>query len=358
MKEKSIVTLIFLFISLTIFASCDMPQKETENFTGDCEVSQNSHESVKNETEEVAFSCYLDSDFLTTTIDNLEIQFSRYYEYESLNVNLSFEYFVINNQNEEIQIQFDDIRVVRELSGISYEHKIPVGAEIEAGLKERINLNFEIPTSIHEDNYYLEFSLNGKILRYYLYYTPDELLEIHTVSFVIDGTIVHEEQVLHGKSIPHYEWYSKDHQYYCVSWSTPHVDEDKDYTYPISQVKADLTLEGKKNHMLQFMSLSSDKYAFAQDLNDDSFIPSDKTIVIPDEYNGKPIRISNFFFDSDLKDVEIVYIPNTDKIYLQYFSKTKIHTIHFAGSEDEWLALGVDLPSTITVHYNSTFVES
>ena len=304
------------------------------------------------------FSCYLDSENKTATIDDIEIYIDDYFEIASLNYELHFNLIALNNQNKNAQIRFDSVHVVRESTGFSYQCEFPARIDIKAGLKANMVVQFEIPNSVKKEKYYLELNLNGSLMRFYLYSTPDELLESHTITYLIDGKVVHEEQVLHGKSIPEYQWFSEDGLYYCVKWLHEGTEDSKysvdNYKYSYT-VKEDIEIKGVKIDMLQYMSLSSDRYAYATELNKDGVTPPSKTLVVPRTYKGKPVRISNFFFDSGLKDIEIVYIPNTDKIYSQSFIGTKVKEIHFAGSKEEWETFDVDVPSRIKIYYNSTF---
>lgn len=369
MKNKLILSvscLVILTLCMIGFISCDeqgnvetndtVPQSSDE--TGNVHTSDSSSEN--SEAHSPVFSCYLDSDERTANVDNVNVSILSYYEYARLNNDLHITILLHNSLNEINRMEFTDIYVVRESNGSSYKYEAPVSIEINADLNETASLTFEIPTSIQEDRYYLEFMINQSRVRFFLYSTPDELLESHTVTYMMNGAVVHEEQVLHGKALPQFEWFSKNGLYYCVKWSNEDLDafyEDYANRNTPYKVKNDMTLEGEEKDMLEYMSFSSDTYAFVEQLNQDGVVPPNKTLVIPEKYQGKPIRISNFFFDAKLKDIEIVYIPHTDRIYYQTLSKTQIKEIHFAGTEEEWNALDVDVPSRIKVYFNSEFKE-
>ena len=369
MKNKLILSvscLVILALCMIGFTSCDEQDSMDTNDTTSGSLDENENMDTNENSSESSdaqvplFSCYLDSDERTVNVDNVDASIGSCYESERLNHELHITILLHNRLSEISRVKFTDICVIRESNGSSYKYESSVSIEINADLKETALLTFEIPTSIQDDRYYLELKINQSSVRFYLYSTPDELLESHTVTYMINGSVVHEEQLLHGKALPDFEWFSKNGLYYCIKWSNEDLDafyEDYANRNTPYKVKNDMTLEGEEKDMLEYMSFSSDTYAFAEQLNKDGVVPPNKTLVIPEKYKGKPVRISNFFFDSKLKDIEIVYIPNTDRIYYQTLSKTQIKEIHFAGSEEEWNALGVDVPSRIKVYFNSEFKE-
>ena len=77
-----------------------------------------------------------------------------------------------------------------------------------------IDLDFEISK---KDKYSLYCTINGEEFVMHLYPKPDKLKKTYTITYYVDGELVHTARVREDEEIPYYA-YEFDAYRYCQGW--------------------------------------------------------------------------------------------------------------------------------------------
>lgn len=339
--KKIIALCIGCLMFLSVLCGCDISPK---------------NESETNEKERI--SQYIDKKTVIN-VGDVELTFDDIYERVGDNNHLSFDIKIKNPTDLEKEIKIGKVSVVREKNSVSYDAGMSFFGnykfKLESGLTESISFSAVIPTSYKEENYYIDFTVNDTPIRIYLYETPDELRQKLSVSYYVEDVLVYTAYVFEGRSIEPYVWESQDGVYYCNKWTC--IDEDGKYNDDGS-LREDVIFNGRKVSIVNFATTSSDKYTFARGINYDKFIPSSGTLVIPDTFSGKPVRLSGTMLLSLPDEIHTIYLEKIKEIPLSFFNyakNCKVRDIYFAGTAEEWAQYGVEVPTFVTIHYNSTF---
>lgn len=346
--RKKVLFAILLSVGSIFLSGCDIP-----NISNDSSKDITTNNSS---TKEVEKNIELYKDSKSVEIDNnTNITLNSVYASGYGSGNRSFSAYVKlkNVSTSTHTYEISDMKLIKENTNATYTvnsnsflfSKI---LKVEAELEQSIDFNSTIPTDITEDNYKLCFTINKKEIIIHLYETPDSLREDRKVSYYLNNKLVNTSVVKDGRQINEvYTYESYDHLSYCDSWKT------KDNTKLSSRtiVTSDLNVYGSLMENIKFLSFSSDRYAYVDQIN---HVPSDKILVIPRKNSGKEIAISNYAIYN--LDVKKIYIPNTiHAIYSGNFINIANANIYYEGTKEEWESLFSSKSSIVTknVYYNT-----
>lgn len=339
--KKIIALCIGCLMFLSVLCGCDISPKNG---------------AETNEKERI--SQYIDKKAVIN-VEDVEFIFDDIYERVGDNNHLSFDIKIKNSTDLEKEIKIGKVLVVREKNSVSYDAGMSFfenyNFKLKSGLTESISFSAVIPTSYKEEKYYIDFTVNDTPIRIYLYETPDELRQKLSVSYYVDDVLVYTAYVFEGRSIEPYVWESQDGMYYCKKWVC--MDEEGKYNDDGS-LKEDIIFNGRKLSIVDFSTTESDKYTFAWGINDDKYIPSNGTLVIPETFLGKPVRLSGTMLLSLPDDIHTIYIGKIEEFpnaFFDYSSHCEVRDVYFTGTAEEWEQYGVSVPSYVILHYNSSF---
>lgn len=310
---------------------------------------------------------YYDNGQMIIHAGNLEVCFFDIDEEERDNNTVTITLKIKNISTTIQECSISNMRMVRESTNASYTVYNQIfessNFDLESEIIKTVRLISTTPSSFESEKYYFEFELNRNTIRFYLYFFDGTLIYESTeepteeiteyvpktmkIAYKVDGQVIATDERLENEINNRYVWYSEDGLYYCIDWSRKYSGNSS----------FDVILEGAPKSIIKFSTTSSDVYTFARQLNYDDVYPQNGTLVIPTEFEGKPVCISPYFFSISMTiaGVKTVYIGNVKKIYSQNLANTSIKTIYFAGTKEQWDAYGLDVPSKITVIYNTPY---
>ena len=332
----------FNFICLLIMFSLTMVLTS-------CGIENNGNQTNVNPNE---YTLYTDNNIAENDSIKIEVD-SRISGYDNYSLTVT-----VKVTNKEYKTNSYDIKyytLIKESTGATYTvgtmFSIPK-LQIDAELSQSLSLSSTIPTSIKDDQYKMSFEVNEYKITYYLYETPDELRADRKISYNISGAIVHEETIKDKRKLEtKYIYESNDNLYYCDSWYTDSNFKTQFNSYnPITE---DTMLYGKTQSNVSWSTLYSDKYSFIGGVN---HVPSNKILVIPSQYQGKDICLSNYAIYNIT--VDKIYVPKTVRvIYGGNFIRVGNAKIYYEGTEEEWKALFYISLDTVTdnVYYNTKY---
>ena len=336
-KYFNFMYLLIMFSLIMLLTSCGIENK-------------NDAEQAKHNSNE--YTLYTDNNIAENDVIKIEVDSSIY----SLNnFSLTVTVKVTNKEYKTNSYDIKNYTLIKESTGATYTvgtmFSIPK-LQIDAELSQSLSLSSTIPTSIKDDQYKMSFDVNEYKITYYLYETPDELRADRKISFSISGAIVHEETIKDKRKLEtKYVYESKDNLYYCDNWYT-----DSSFinlfnsSNPITE---DTMLYGRNQSNISWSTLYSDKYSFVSGVN---HVPSNKVLVIPSQYLGKDICLSNYAIYNIT--VDKIYVPKTVRvIYGGNFLNVGNAKIYYEGTEEEWKALFYISLDTVTnnVYYNTKY---
>lgn len=323
MKKK------LLFISLLLLTACSNNVDNTF--------------SVYEDFSEVTTKDYLISvnDVRTTTASNNNYYFT---------LNLSIK----NISKDRKVFELKNASLVRESTGATYNIDPGYGytKALDSEIENQYTYTSIIPTSLNE-HYYFSIDLAHIHYKVFLYETPDELREDLTVKYVVNSQTVHEEKVKKGRTLPTtFTYDSADHQTYASTWK----DSSGKYYSKGTVINDNVTLTGVFQNNYEFMSLQSDKYAYIKTMK---HIPLDGKVVIPDNYQTKPICISLGVIYNDLNIYEVYLPASVHSISINNFSGCRnLKTIYYAGTQSQWDLIDMFLlkiPESVNIVYDTPF---
>lgn len=272
----------------------------------------------------------------------IELNFTSLHEAEQYPFPRStdFTLCLTNKSIFDAPVTLKDAYVIRESDSVKYglNGRISVGDIYKFGLLPNVTKSIEfttyLPTSIKDESYSFYLKYNSTELIYHLYETPDELRNKIDVTFIIDGDTTEVRKIPERRLLIDYPWISSDYVYSSDEWYY-----DSNYNYKISdkyQITQPITIYLRKKSILKYDATDISKYSYIYGYN---FIPHNGEIVIPREYEGKPVySINPSSFSSTCSELKTIYIPKTVRIYASdnFTQCTNLEYVYFEGTKEEW----------------------
>ncbi|MCQ2409054.1 MAG: hypothetical protein MJ068_00760 [Clostridia bacterium] len=331
-------TLICILLVVLLFAivACDNPSKK--------------------DSGDPVYSAYIEWDESGEYYDNKMKVIYRWYDYSYNNSNSAiksirnFDVNITNLSVEKTTFTISEAYAVRESNGAKFEldDSIYIGNSInlENDMSSTIHFSCDLPTDLKQEKYFVTFKINNITFNIKMYDRPDSEKAVRVIKYIINGKIVKTERVLDKEPYSGYTWFNSDETQYCHLWYA-----NTTFSAPVpSKITESISIYGKVEPVLKFKI--ADNRAYLEGFN---IIPPSKSVIIPATYNGYAVCINNFAINGD---IEKIYIEKVQKIYYQYWNKTSITDIYYAGSEEDWKKLDVSTiswKSSIVMHYNASW---
>lgn len=314
-KIFSVIKFIFFMVILIMLVSCD------KNTDGGLSSDKDNRIVLYTDSAEVEF------DGTILKFDNSDLWLQSYLK----GVYASFEIKNTTYNTKEYVVK--DYVVTKEETKASYTTSTTIfmkSFKLDAELSFDFSFSATTPSSIKDDKYKLDFTINNQPFTLYLYETPDELLPEWSVKYKIDGSIVNTKKVRDNKELGEYIYDYPDHTHYCNSWKSGYS-----FINAKTKITSNLVLDGTKSENIKWMTTGTDAWSYVSGIN---HIPADGILVIPSTNQGKEICIGMYA----IKGIEVkkIYLPKT--IYVIYggnFTGIGDAIIYYEGTEAEWKTL-------------------
>ena len=332
MKKKALILLSTLLSSAALLASC--------NLKGLVEVYKDNSEAKIGD--------------LAINLDRISYShsYSDYTKGYSGKIYLN----LLNDGQSDAEIKIRDSFVACE--DIKYYSKVSVAIEkeiVKSSEKASISYSLVTVTPLVENKYSLSTTINDVRYTLHLYNKPDSEREDFSVNYLINETSVKTLTVKENKPIGEdYIYENPNHLTHCSTWK----DASGKAVGSSTRVNENINIYGKEKNNIQFASKDDPTTEYiASSLE---YIPSDKVVVIPDQYNGCSVtEIGEGFFFS--KQVKTIYLPRTIETIKDknFFRCTILKTINFEGTEAEWNGINnlskVNILDDVTINFETPF---
>ena len=262
---------------------------------------------------------------------DLELRFGSYSDYSSyysLSNNLNISIKIINHNPKPYTFSIEKATVIRESNKAEYAAQYTNEIVLECDMEKSISFSASLPTSVSEDNYYLDIKEKHSTYRFYLYETPISQRKDITITYKVDDKIVKEQKIKGGRIFNSLiDYINEDRTKYvsASNWSLDGVVINKN-----TIINNDIVVESKSSNI--FNTYTSSGYTTISGVN---FIPKDGILVIPSQINGKTVSISSIGYSDELKEL---YLPLNFNISYS-LSLTSCHNltkVYYEGTEAEF----------------------
>lgn len=319
---------LLLLVPVLLFSSC----------------SPNANSSKNIET-------YLDAGRVQTS--EYEIYVADASTYKTDNYSFTLTLGVKNLTKKHQDIMFSNAKLLKENTNVnytvsSYFQYLSLDSEIEG----KVFFYSTIPSSL-EEPYCFSVSFKNINYKVHLYEAPDEVREDVTVSYEINGEIVHTEIVKKGRALNvDYTYDTPDHQQNANLWK----DDDEKRIEVGTIINGNITVHGTLFSNYQLITTTSDPYML---VNYIWHVPSDGAVVIADAYDGKEPTLGNYAIYNN-SNIKKVYLPSTLHTVYSYnfYNCSRLTTIYYAGSEEQWgeIKFTSPVPNGINIVFNTPFI--